>query len=251
MTNNKDFDYKNTHFEVPELTRIHGEPTTATLITLQREVRANALSVNTTLGGGAHGHLGLVCSAAVYATIPNTAVYTRPNSPGALTITQNGATQYTIAQERDQHEELTRIFREMIAVERTIIQQIVAVVDPKFLKAIRNTHTNKINKTIPEIFEYLFDTYGDVTIQELTELKNQVENLTFNPREPIDNVFTEIEDLADIADIAKSPLTEQQKIDFAYLILQQTNKFNSGLKKWNVTPAATKTWQYCKERRLV
>ena len=66
MNTSQDIDYKNNLFEHPELTRIVGEPTTATLITLQAEVRDNAQSVQSDLGGGANGHLGLVCTPTIY-----------------------------------------------------------------------------------------------------------------------------------------------------------------------------------------
>ena len=65
MQAHQDFDYKNNVFEHPELSRIIGEPNTATLITLQAEVRDNAQAVQTDLGGGVNGHLGLVCSTEV------------------------------------------------------------------------------------------------------------------------------------------------------------------------------------------
>ena len=71
-------DYKNTVFEKPELTHVHGEPTMANLLTLRNELRANAQAVSTTLGGGRHGHLGLVMSPQDYALIPNTTAYLRP-----------------------------------------------------------------------------------------------------------------------------------------------------------------------------
>ena len=64
-------------------------------------------------------------------------------------------------------------------MERTLIQQIVAAVEAKYLRPLRNPITNKITKTIPEIFEYLFDTYGDVSPQELRMLTQQVESLNF------------------------------------------------------------------------
>eukprot|EP00957_Ditylum_brightwellii_P058044 4401828-Ditylum_brightwellii.AAC.1 len=51
--------YKNNYFEYPELTPIHGEPTTAALLNLRSKVRSNAQLVDTTLGGGANRHLGL------------------------------------------------------------------------------------------------------------------------------------------------------------------------------------------------
>ena len=52
-----DPDYKNMYFEFPELTRIQGQPTTADLITIQRQIRANASTVHSILGGGHNGLL--------------------------------------------------------------------------------------------------------------------------------------------------------------------------------------------------
>ena len=86
MASKSDIDYKTTHFEYPELIQIHGEPSTSNLITLQREIRANAITVHTNLGGGHQGHLGLVCTPVTYATIPNTQLYVRLPAPGALAL---------------------------------------------------------------------------------------------------------------------------------------------------------------------
>ena len=235
-----DIDYKTTHFEYPELTRIHGEPTTQNLITLQREIRANAITVHTTLGGGHHGHLGLVCSDATYATIPNAQPYVRPVAPGALTIIQP-ATQYEIAQQRDQHNEETRVFREVLGVERTLIQQIVAAVDAKYIKALRDPVTNKIAFTIPEVLSHLFNAYRHVTPTELYNLKQKVETMQFSPQEPVDTLITEIDDLADIADLANSPITDRQRVDMGYIILQRCKPFKVSLREWNERPLAGRT----------
>ena len=83
----EDIDYKNNIFDHPDLTRIIGEPTTASLITLHQEVKANAQSVSTSLGGGANGHLGLVCSPETYQElVPGDTPYIRPTNPGRLQI---------------------------------------------------------------------------------------------------------------------------------------------------------------------
>ena len=172
-----DIDYKNNLFEHPELSRIIGEPTTATLITLLAEVRDNAGSVQTDLGGGAHGHLSLVCNAETYQTlIPGVEPYERPENPGRLDLAESGLTQYQIAQGKDEHDEATQVFREVHSVERMILQQIVAAVEPKYLRALRKPGTNRLNCTIPELFTHLFDTYGDVTPSELRELTKRVEH---------------------------------------------------------------------------
>eukprot|EP00957_Ditylum_brightwellii_P110223 8407616-Ditylum_brightwellii.AAC.1 len=60
--------------------------------------------VDTTLGGGANGHLGLVCDASTYSSILGTAVYVRPSNPaGQLVVPVGTAAQFV--QARDQHEE--------------------------------------------------------------------------------------------------------------------------------------------------
>ena len=57
-----------TYFQHKVLTRIHGPPVFETLQLLANELKANAASVPTTLGGGLYGQLGLVVSDQKYAT---------------------------------------------------------------------------------------------------------------------------------------------------------------------------------------
>ena len=238
-----DIDYKNNYFDYPDLTRIIGEPTTSSLITLHNEVKANAITVACPLGGGQHGHLGLVCTPETYATlVPANTPYERPQDPGRFII-EGTETQYQIAQRRDEHAEDVRLFRQVLGVERALIQQIVSAIEPKFLKALRNPVTNKITKSIPEIFEYLFDTYGDVSPQELKMLTSQVEALNFPPNEPVDTIFTEIDDLGTIAVLAKAPISEQQKINMGYLILQNTQVYNNALNQWNQLDPQQHNWE--------
>ena len=53
-------DYASTYFPYKTRTPIVGEPTYKALKRLKNELRANASSVDTDLGGGDHGYLGLV-----------------------------------------------------------------------------------------------------------------------------------------------------------------------------------------------
>ena len=77
--------YRDTHFERANLTPIRGKPTYETVHKLWNEIKANARSVYSHLGGGTHGHLGLVLTAAQYADISNT-VFTCPSHPVPLAI---------------------------------------------------------------------------------------------------------------------------------------------------------------------
>eukprot|EP00957_Ditylum_brightwellii_P201903 15327733-Ditylum_brightwellii.AAC.1 len=96
--------------------------------------------------------------------------------------------------------------------------------------------------SIPAILDHLFDNYGGVTAEELRNLHTQVENLSYDICKPVDNIFTEIEDLEDIAKLAKDPITEQQMINITNLILQKTLTYRVDLKGWNRKAQPLKTW---------
>ena len=76
--------YRTSHFQYQNLDKIHGEPTLDSLLHLFRQLKINAQSVPTTLGGGQLGYLALVLSAADYAAIQNTIPFVRPVDPGVF-----------------------------------------------------------------------------------------------------------------------------------------------------------------------
>ena len=81
---------KDTYFQHKLLTRIHGKPIYETLQSLATEIKANAASVPSTLGGGQYGHLGLILSVDRYATLANTIPWVSPPNPGPFAPPANG-----------------------------------------------------------------------------------------------------------------------------------------------------------------
>ena len=73
-------------------------------------------------------------------------------------------------------------------------------------------------------------------------LRSQIENMTFDPTEPVDAVFTEIEDFADIVESINDPISTVQKCKLAYIVLQNTKRFKSGLREWDWKPFVEKIW---------
>ena len=176
-------DLKSTYFQHSSLTKIYGEPTFQSLHKLYKEVKANASSVASTLGGGLNGHLGLVVTPVNYArTAPNTP-YTRPGHPGALQINQND-TQYLIAVENDRHSTATKQFKECNLLERTLVQQIKDAVDPDYLEAITDDETGSILGTVTEIMIDLFAVYGYVNPTTLNDKRDEILALTVNNSKP-------------------------------------------------------------------
>ena len=65
------------------VSRIHGQPSEVAVTTLTKELSKIAATVKTKLGGGKHGHIGLVIEDATYRTFSEGgASFTIPSHPG-------------------------------------------------------------------------------------------------------------------------------------------------------------------------
>jgi hypothetical protein len=133
--------YREIFFEHPELTKIIGVPTYNTLHKLNQEIKSNAISVHSNLGGGQHGHLGLVVSPTAYVILSNTP-YHCPDLPEELEIPAGGTRHAQDLLERT-HKEGLRLFHEVRGIERALTQQIVTAVNPQYIAAMRNRSTDR------------------------------------------------------------------------------------------------------------
>ena len=79
-------------FEIASPPRIYGEPDYERLKKLKDILKSNASRITSELGGGGHGHLGLILSANEYTGVSNVP-YIRPVHPGQLDIPA-GTTQH-------------------------------------------------------------------------------------------------------------------------------------------------------------
>ena len=149
MASPASIDFRNSAFEIANLTRIHGEPNFESIRTLQREVIINAQCVHSDLGGGAHGHLGLVLSPEEYA-LHSDAAYRRPTHPGIIVIPP-GTTNHLTNIYREQHRERLRVFHEVQAVEQALRQQIVTAIEPQYPEAFRNAATGRITDNVHQL----------------------------------------------------------------------------------------------------
>jgi hypothetical protein len=232
--------YRENYFEFPELTKIHGEPSSESLYKLRNELKANAQSVYSNLSDGAHGHLALVITAAHYALLTNQP-FVRPAHPGALEI-EAGTTGPMIATLKDAHNEQLRLFREVEGVEKALIQQIVKAIEPTYLASLRDRNSNSLRGTVNDILAHMQTTYGRISPQMMEDREQELRTMTYNPKFPIDTIFNAVEDFSDYAELAQQPITVHQTIAKAYLLLNKTGRFKQAITEWNRKPAIEKTW---------
>ena len=240
MTRSGNIDYATLYFKYKNPTPINGEPTYKSLKRLKTELRANASSVDTDLGGGDHGYLGLVLSDVEYTRInPTPAAFVAPNFPGALVI-DPAFTAIQAVQARESHAEDMALYRECKNVEKALLRHIQTAVEDKFLEVMVDDDTGLIEDDIPTVLDYLFSNYGKVTSVEVKEQESEVLNLQFNPADPMITIFRPIEQLQKKAVEADIPYSEEQLLEFGLTLVRNTRDFEKAIGEWNAEP--TKTW---------
>ena len=246
-------DYCARFFEYKDLDKIHGQPTIDTIAKMLKQLKRNAQRVITTLGGGQLGFLALVISPTAYNAIPNSAFFSRPVDPGTFTpvgvapqLTRAAAlaqlTATDIATQKIVHDEMRRQYNECQAVEAALRNQIIDAVESDYLQPLRNPTTDMINNTIPEIINFLRNTYGQLSPSQLKERERAIDDMIYDPSQPIDSVFNKIQDFHDLCTLIQNQSTDTQLVTYAYLVFQKTGIFMTSLKEWNAKPDADKTF---------
>ena len=270
--------YRTTHFQYAALDNIHGEPTLDSLVHMFRQLKINAQSVPTQLGGAQLGYLALVLNASEYNVIPNTVPFTRPTDPGIFTYvpttqpaprrttraattlpgspsaqrsttsTASAPTPQTpsvtieIAHQKARHEEQKRQYLECQAVEQALRQQLIKAIETEYLEALRDPITYMIQKPIPEIIEFLQMTYGQITPQELADREGALKNSIYDPSKPVDLIFNQITKFKELCELCHNTKTDVQLVQLAYLIFNKTRIFIDALKDWNKKVPTDKTY---------
>jgi len=129
-------------------------------------------------------------------------------------------------------------------IECTIIQQIKTAVDPDCLADLIDDDTGLLEGPVATIMKQLFETYGAITPQTLTAAKATLETNTYNHTKPIVNIFTAINDYANMAEAADAAETQTQLINIGLIIITRSTIFSSDIRKWNSRPEDEKPGQH-------
>ena len=235
-------DYASTYFPYPIPTPIQGEPTYKSIKRLKNELRANASSVDTDLGGGDHGYLGLILNEVEYTRVAPQTPFLAPDFPGELLIPR-GTDPVDALNIREKHKRDMGIYRECREVERALLRHITTAVESKYIDSLKNDDTDLIEEDIPAVLSYLFSNYGKVPTRVVKEKEQEVLTTPFVPSDPMITIYRPIEQLRLLADIAGIPYTETQVVDFGVQLIKSTRDFETALGEWNRKPQNDKYWE--------
>ena len=150
-------DYASTYFPHSTPTPIRGEPDYKSLKKFENELRSNANSVDSDLGGGNHGYLGLVLSEQEYNRICPDTPFEAPEFPGPLVISW-GTDTADVINLREEHRTNVALYREWREVEKALLRQFTQVVEQKYIDFLKNENTDLIEDDIPQSWYFFFQT---------------------------------------------------------------------------------------------
>ena len=232
------------YFEHKSVDKIYGEPDAKSLRNLFKQIKRNARSITSNLGGGQYGHLFMVIHQDDWNNLPNTIQVEPPQDPGAFNI-QGRLTATEIAVQQKEHEEAKRKYERYQALQRVLRNQLVSAIEPCYLDPIRCPITDMVNQPIIDIMQFLRESYGKMTVNQIDEEITNIKNFEYDPTKSINTLITAIQEHADLLQIAGAELKDKQIQDLAYLILNKFQIFKDALVAWNKI-APPKTWEQMK-----
>jgi hypothetical protein len=217
-----------------------GLPTYETIAEVHLKLKANAASVVSELGGGAHGLLGLVLPPATYATLTNV-VFNTPVNPGTTPNIEAGGTAVQIHEVVRQHKENLRVWREYNATDKALQQQLINTFDEPYIRGLRDRHTSYNNVSAMRILTHLYTTYGVITPIDIEDNDAKM-RAPFDPTQPIELLFDQIETAVEFADAGNRPYNPDQVVSRAYLLILQTGLYSDACRDWRRRAVLTQTW---------
>jgi hypothetical protein len=139
-------------FPHPILPTVQGELDCQTIHAIRKLLQANAQAIETHLGGGALGHLGLIVYDAAYARVEQTdahgpITWVNPTYPGREQAVIDQGTAAQLSTVRHSWEEAVFTFRMFNTVQQALNKHIITVFEPMYLEILNDEMVGFENTT--------------------------------------------------------------------------------------------------------
>jgi hypothetical protein len=236
-------------FPHPILPTVEGEPDYQTIHATRKFLQANSRAIDTHLGGGTLGHVGLIISDAAYYNIaPPTAeeptFWETPNAPGRAPATTDG-TAAQLGAACHVWEEDVQTYRTCTSAQQALKKQIISIFQPMYLEILNDNMVGYSNISSRDMLDHLFENYGNITSVDL-EINFEHMRRAWDPQQPVETLFKQIQDCADYWEAGGVPIGTSQQINVGHAEIFATGHFMSACRRLNEKPAAEKTCTHFK-----
>jgi hypothetical protein len=213
---------------------------------LEKELITIAASIPSTLGGGNHGHAGVIAETAKCSLMTDGTVFVNPANPGVYPAgLLTNATAGTQAREEAIHKELVAQYEIFKGVEQGLKDIIQEAVEADYFLEIEDKTLGFLNQTPRQMIDHLRNRGGvldfadtkTLLVERDTEWNvNEVPQLYFNRVEKAMRGLTRAGINSDF----------NKRRDMALFYLKATGEFNAAVCEWEAKPEADKTWTHIK-----
>jgi hypothetical protein len=190
-------------FPRPVFPTVQSEPDYQKIHATRKFLQANLQPIDTHLGGGILGHLGLIISDASYSMIAPTiesgrTLWITPQAPGREPANTDRAATQIIAASHIWEEEV-QTYQTCTSVQQELKKQIISVFEPMFLDILSENMVGYANISARDMFDHLFETYGNITAANL-EINFEHMRRAWDPQQPVESLFKKIKDCANYSE---------------------------------------------------
>jgi len=214
-------------------------PTPIEVRQFKRELVQNARAIPSALGGGNHGHLGLVLTAADYATAAGAGnAFALPNHP---VVPGMGGTNQAIAVARANYDHEMAIYHTSHAVNRALKAQILEAVPAFCIQALSHDLNAFADVTVQALVTHMVTTYGVITEDDLSKNLDTMA-AAWDPNTPIEAVFSLAHKCRQFATAGLDPISDANSVRQCLAAFEKSGVMEEAIKDWRKKPTADRTW---------
>jgi hypothetical protein len=188
-------------------------------------LNVNAISVPSTAGGGAHGHLGIIMNQVEYAAI-SASPWVEPFNPNAIPIIP--------------HAELRLIYTNIINVDQALKRLILEAYDNMLTSQLEDYLLQYEKRSSLEILIHFKHTYSFINPTQLDGNYNKM-MAPINFQDPIETLFKKIVDGVRYANACMQPYMASQYVNIALLLILNTRAIPDAYRGWQRSTPVNQT----------
>jgi len=221
------------------VTKIHGQPTNQDIDILDDELTAIASSFPSELGGGLHGHAGLVKNDADYEIFAPGTPFVVPANPGVYPLGNIPAAQR--GQREAEHKALQTQFQTCIGASKGLKDLILQAVDKDFLLELRAEGIAYLNVTPLQMLTHLRDRWGTMDYVDITSLLAECDT-PWNAAEVPTKYFNRTEKARRQLARANVQIDERAMLAKALKSFKDAGDFDASIREWEARPVIAQTY---------
>jgi hypothetical protein len=223
------------------VTKIHGQPTDHNITTLEKNLVAITASIPSGLGGGNHGHAGIIVEATKYLAIARVA-FTDPIHPGIYpTGLPTTAAAGTRARAEAKHKESLAEYEIFKGVEQALKDIILEAVEHDYLLEIKDDMLGFLNQTPKQMIDHLKIRGGALDFADTKTLIAE-RDMEWDVSENPQIYFNRVKKAVKALTRANINTDMNQLQDMALYHFKASGEFDAAVHEWENKAAADKTW---------